>query len=71
VESVLAEVRWRPDPIFMMDVCESDDRLCLVELNGFSCSWLYRCDLAAVVAEVSTLARESRARSGAGQVARE
>ena len=37
-------------------------RLWLVELNGFSCSWLYQCDLAAVVAEASKLAREIWAR---------
>jgi hypothetical protein len=55
-ESMLAEVRWRPDPIFMMDIAESGGRLWLVELNGFSCSWLYGCDLAAVVAAASGLA---------------
>jgi hypothetical protein len=53
---MLAEVRWRPDPIFMMDLCEADGNLWLVELNGFSCSWLYACDLAAVVAKASRLA---------------
>jgi hypothetical protein len=58
--SILAEVRWRPDPIFMLDVCEADGRLWLVELNGFSGSWLYRCDLAAVVAAAGELARRSR-----------
>jgi hypothetical protein len=57
-ESMLAEVRWRPDPIFMLDVCESEGRLWLVELNSFSCSWLYQCDLCAVVAEASALARQ-------------
>jgi ATP-grasp domain, R2K clade family 3 len=51
--AMLAEVRWRPDPVFMLDVCESAGRLWLVELNGFSTSWLYRCDLAVVVSEVS------------------
>jgi hypothetical protein len=55
-EAMLAEVRWRPDPVFMMDVCESDGRLWLVELNGFSTSWLYACDVEAVVAAVSELA---------------
>ncbi len=56
VEGMLAEVRWRPGPIFMADVCEADGRLWLVELNGFSCSWLYGCDLAAVVGAASDLA---------------
>jgi hypothetical protein len=54
--AILAEVRWRPDPIFMIDVAESDGRLWLVELNGFSCFWLYQCDLAEVVATASELA---------------
>jgi hypothetical protein len=56
---MLAEVRWRPDPIFMMDIGESEGRLWLIELNGFSCSWLYQCDLAAIVAETSELARQA------------
>lgn len=56
VEAMLAAVRWRPDPVFMVDVGEADGQLWLIELNGFSCSWLYQCDLAAVVAQVSELA---------------
>jgi hypothetical protein len=62
-EAMLREVRWRPDPIFMLDVCESEGRLWLVEVNGFSCSWLYQCDLSAVVAEASQLANEMWERS--------
>jgi hypothetical protein len=62
-DTMLAEVRWRPDPIFVLDVCESEGSFWLVELNGFSCSWLYRCDLSAVVAEVSQLAAQTWARS--------
>jgi hypothetical protein len=38
VERMLTEVKWQPDPVFMVDVCESDGQLWLVELNGFSCS---------------------------------
>lgn len=55
VEAMLREVKWRPDPIFMMDVCESDGRLWLVELNGFSCSWIYGCGVKAVVDAVASL----------------
>lgn len=58
-ETMLAEVKWRPDPIFMLDVCESDGRLWLVELNSFSGSWLYQCDLAAVVAAAADLAQQT------------
>ncbi len=55
---ILANVRWRPDKLFMMDVCESDGKLCLLELNSFSCSGLYACDLAAVI-HAASLAAES------------
>jgi hypothetical protein len=58
-ESMLAGVRWRPDAAFMLDVCESAGRLWLVELYSFSGSWLYRCDLPAVVAAASALAERS------------
>jgi hypothetical protein len=65
VEAMLREVRWRPDPVFMMDVCEVDGKFWLVELNGFSCSWLYQCDLTAVVTQVSELAESAWRRSAA------
>lgn len=68
-ESMLAEVRWRPDRAFMLDVCESAGRLWLVELNSFSGSWLYRCDLAAVVAAASDLAEQIWRSSHAGPAA--
>lgn len=55
-EEMLAAVRWRPDPVFMLDVVEADGSLWLAELNGFSTSWLYQCDLEAVVATASELA---------------
>jgi hypothetical protein len=58
-ENMLAAVAWRPDPIFMLDVCESNGKLWLVEINGFSCSWLYQCDLPSVVARVGELACKS------------
>jgi hypothetical protein len=56
VAGMLNAVSWRPDAIFMIDVCESDGRLWLLELNGFSCSWLYQCDLPEVVGRASELA---------------
>ena len=66
-ETMLAEVRWRPDPIFMLDICAAEERFWLVEINGFSCSWLYQCDLAAVVAEASRLAVEGMEASDKGR----
>lgn len=53
---MLTEVPWRPDEVFVLDVCDSDGVLHLVELNSFSCSWLYACDLARVVEAVSRAA---------------
>ena len=55
--TMLDTAPWRPDPIFMLDICESQGRLWLVELNGFSCSW-YACDFAAVVSTACNLAME-------------
>ena len=60
---ILSRVAWRPDDVFMMDVCESDGRRYLLELNGFSCSGLYGCDVAAVVAAASELAAAAHAGS--------
>jgi hypothetical protein len=58
-EVVLGDARWRPDPAFMLDVCESAGRPWLVELNSFSGSWLYRCALPEVVSATSELAEQS------------
>ena len=40
-------------------VCESAGRLWLVELNSFSGSWLYACNLRAVVSAASELAEQA------------
>lgn len=67
VEGILKEVRWRPDPVFMMEIGESDGQLWLIELNGFSCSWLYQCDLPAVVSQMTELAVKAWERSAGAQ----
>ena len=55
-DQMLSEVQWRPDPIFVMDVCEAENGLRLLELNGFSCSSAYLCNLETLVATASELA---------------
>jgi hypothetical protein len=55
-ENLLRIVDWRPDPVFFLDVGETRDRLGVVEVSGFSCSWLYACDLPTTVAVVSEAA---------------
>jgi hypothetical protein len=56
VADILSRVSWRPDKLFVMDVCESDDRLHVLELNSFSCSGFYDCDVAAIVRAASDAA---------------
>jgi hypothetical protein len=63
---MLADIRWRPDELFMLDVCEADGGPYLVELNSFSCSWLYACDFATVVATASAAATRAWERRNAG-----
>jgi hypothetical protein len=53
-----AEVAQRipaPDPVYVLDVCESDAGLRLVELNPFSGADLYACSGSAVVREVAAI----------------
>lgn len=61
---MLVAVPWRPDEIFIADVCESDGELYLLELNGFSSSAVYPCDYRAVVAAASDLATRAWGRAG-------
>jgi hypothetical protein len=53
---VLKQVPWRPDPLFVMDVCEALGGLRIVELNSFSCSGQCACDLDAYVKAASRFA---------------
>jgi hypothetical protein len=56
VMNVLQNVAWRPAPLFIMDVCESEDGLRLLELNSFGCSGHYLADKRAIVQTASELA---------------
>lgn len=58
VSDMLHHVRWRPDSVFMMDVCESGGKLHLLEINSFSCSGLYACELPPVIRAASVAAQE-------------
>jgi hypothetical protein len=68
-ERLPAGVPWRPDAIFLMDVCEAEGSLYPLERNSFSSSALYPCDDGAVVAVASDLAVrawERRSEGGTG-----
>lgn len=64
-EDMLASVSWRPDEIFMADLCESAGELYLLELNPFSSSAVYSCDYRRVVRVANDLATRAWERSKA------
>lgn len=45
-----------PECVYVMDICQTGDRLALVELNPFSGADLYNCDADKIVAAVSAVA---------------
>jgi hypothetical protein len=55
-QTVLEQVDWRPDPMFIVDICNSEDGLRVLELNSFSCSAHHLADLRTVVQTASELA---------------
>jgi hypothetical protein len=57
--TVLEQVEWRPAPLFIMDICDSEEGLRLLELNSFGCSGHYLADLEVVVEKASEAARLS------------
>ena len=48
-----------PDPVYVLDVCEADTGLRLLELNPFSGADLYRCSGADIVRRVAAIVREA------------
>lgn len=56
LESILKKVSWQPDPIYTVDVCESKGEFSILELNSFSCSNLYNCNLNKVVEAANEVA---------------
>lgn len=42
-----------PSPVYVLDICEVDDKCCLLELNPFGGADLYDCDPQAIVKAVS------------------
>jgi len=51
-EGILKAVSWRPDPVFILDICETSS-LHLLEIGAFSVAGLYKCDLEKIVSRVS------------------
>lgn len=55
---VLNEIDYRPDPVWVLDICETNQgELCVLEVGCFSCAGLYNCDINVVVQAVSKVAQ--------------
>ena len=53
---VIKTVNFHPDPIWVLDVCETKDgKLMVLEVGSFSCSGLYNCDPQAIVETVNRI----------------
>jgi hypothetical protein len=57
--TMLDKVAWSPATMFIMDICDSEDGLRLLELNSFGCSGHYLADLRTVVEAASELAAQA------------
>jgi hypothetical protein len=57
----VARLLLPPERVYVMDVCECDGELCVLELNPFSGADLYACNATDVVAAVSAAALEMKA----------
>lgn len=49
VSNVFDDVQWRPDSLFVMDVCDSNNDLRIIEFNSYNCSGLLKCDVSKFV----------------------
>ena len=52
-EKVLSEVKWRPEEIFVLDICRTMEGFSVMEIGCFSCCGLYDCDIDIIVKRVS------------------
>jgi hypothetical protein len=57
----IAAEEWEPDPLYVIDICCHEGRLgdgfYLMEINSFSCSGLYHCDIKPIVEYASKQAK--------------
>jgi len=55
----ILDVRYYPDPVFVLDICEDNDgTFWLLEVNSFSSSGLYECNKNKIVEAVSEIAED-------------
>jgi len=60
----IAKENWQPDKVYVLDICSwlneksNKKEYSLLEVNSFSCSGLYQCDISSVVRNISKLAKK-------------
>jgi hypothetical protein len=55
----MAQLSYEPDPVWVLDICQlKNGSLKIIEVNSFSCSGLYACDMNPIVENVSRLAEK-------------
>jgi len=52
IDNILSKLEWHPDPIYVIDVAESDAELFILEINALSTSGWYDCDYGKIVKEI-------------------
>ena len=45
VSEVFNNCSWRPHPLFVLDICKSNGKLRIVELNSYNCAGLLKCGI--------------------------
>jgi hypothetical protein len=52
----IAKHEWQPDLCYTVDVAESEGKVYLLEINSFSCSGFYQCNIKHIVKSASVVA---------------
>jgi len=54
--SSVCEIGWQPDLCYTLDIAIHDGRPYVLEVNSFSCSGFYECDISSIVSHASSVA---------------
>jgi hypothetical protein len=49
---------WQPDLCYTIDIAESEGKMYLLEINGFSCAGFYQCNIGSIIGNASRIASE-------------
>lgn len=50
---------YNPLPVFVMDICESENGYKVIEANGFNSAGLYKCDVATIIDKITNYVKEN------------